>query len=303
MASNAPIDLRRLDYFVRVVDAPALKDAAIALCLTQQALSSAIRQLEEEIGVKLFSRDGRSLRTTAAGRELYTQAKGLLAGGRQAVAATRRAADDQPRQFTIGHTSTISNHEVYNLVASIEMETRTQVQVAQILPESTHDALLNGSFDVVLRRGLHPSPSFATAIVGYHELRVAVSSEHALAAETALSFRDLSAYPIVLTVTSQSQYHDYLVSLCRRNGFDPTVIVDTIRGASPSTSVISHREACALVTDPAGEACGGRVRVVPFDDPPLVPLQAVWLPHTASEFREQLLGQVGAASLVEDLPA
>lgn len=303
MASNAPIDLRRLDYFVRVVDAPALKDAAIALCLTQQALSSAIRQLEEDIGVMLFSRDGRSLRTTAAGRELYAQAKGLLAGGRQAVAATRSAADDQPRPFTIGHTSTISNHEVYGLVASIKMEARTQVQVAQILPGSTHNALLDGSFDIVLRRGLRASPSFATAIVGYHELRLAVSIDHALATETAVSFRDLSAYPIVVTVASRSQYHDYLISLCRRSGFDPTVVVDTIRGASPSASVISHREACALVTDPAGEACGGRVRVLPFDDPPLVPLQAVWLPHTSSEFREQLLGQVGVASLFEELPA
>lgn len=301
MASNTPIDLRRLDYFVHVVDAPALKDAAGDLCLTQQALSAAIRQLENDLGVALFSRDGRALRITAAGRALYAQARVLLAGSRQAVAAARSAAEDRPRPFTIGYTSTISSHEVYSLVESLGADSASPIAVAQTLPGTAQAGLLDGAFDLVLRRGLRTSSSFADAIVGYHELRLAVSTEHPLASRKTVFVRDLSTYPIVAPASRRSRYHDYLVSLCRRSGFDPDVIVDPIQGAPPITSAVTHRTACVFVTDPVGHACGGRVSVIPFEDPPLAPLQAVWLPHTSSSIRERLLARAASPSKTGDL--
>lgn len=97
------LDSRRLFQFVVAAEAPTLAAAAADLFITQQALSSAIRQLERDLGVELFSRAQRSLQLTDAGHELYTGAKPLLAGIRVLANATRNISNPQ-RAFVIGHS-------------------------------------------------------------------------------------------------------------------------------------------------------------------------------------------------------
>ena len=84
------IDLRRLRMFAVVMESPSLRVAADALFISQQALSSAIRELERQLGVELFSRSRRSLTPTPAGEALYRGAVPLLAGGEQLVTHVRR---------------------------------------------------------------------------------------------------------------------------------------------------------------------------------------------------------------------
>lgn len=68
--AGPPLDLHRLAQFVAVTDHENLTEAADQLHLTQQALSSAMRQLEKSLGVDLFDRRGRRLVLTEAGRRL-----------------------------------------------------------------------------------------------------------------------------------------------------------------------------------------------------------------------------------------
>ncbi|SKX77055.1 LysR family transcriptional regulator [Mycobacteroides abscessus subsp. abscessus] len=62
-----------------------------------------------------------------------------------------------------------------------------------------------------------------------------------------------------------------------------------VQGAPPATAVLVDDDAVAFVTDPVGTSHENRVIVKDFDDPPLTPVQALWLPHTVSEFRTSLL--------------
>ena len=66
-------DFRRIEQFVAVAEAGTLAAAAEQLFLTQQALSTAIRKLEAELGVDLFDRSGRTLALTAAGQALVDE--------------------------------------------------------------------------------------------------------------------------------------------------------------------------------------------------------------------------------------
>ena len=64
--------------------------------------------------------------------------------------------------------------------------------------------------------------------------------------------------------------------------------VNKTQGTPPVTAVIDN-DYVALVTAPAGTALQGRVDVQPLIGPPMVPIQALWLPHTISEPRTVLL--------------
>jgi DNA-binding transcriptional LysR family regulator len=84
------MDLRRLTYFLAVVDHEGFTAAADEVEVSQPALSLAVKELERELGVTLFDRIGRRVHLTAAGLALVGPARQALRDvetGRAAVAA------------------------------------------------------------------------------------------------------------------------------------------------------------------------------------------------------------------------
>ncbi|MCS0635947.1 LysR family transcriptional regulator [Streptomyces sp. LP05-1] len=69
------LDLRKLRYFVAVAEHRQFGRAAQALFITQPVLSRQIRAFEQELGCPLFTRTTRSVELTAAGRQLYDEAR------------------------------------------------------------------------------------------------------------------------------------------------------------------------------------------------------------------------------------
>ena len=72
------MDLKQLRYFSAVVEQGSISAAARALFMSQPPLSAQVRQLEKELGVRLFDREGHKLTLTPAGKLLYDRAQGLL---------------------------------------------------------------------------------------------------------------------------------------------------------------------------------------------------------------------------------
>ena len=84
------MDLRRLTYFLAVVDHGGFTAGADEVDVSQPALSLAVKELERELEVALFDRVGRRVHLTAAGQALVGPARQALRDvetGRAAVAA------------------------------------------------------------------------------------------------------------------------------------------------------------------------------------------------------------------------
>ena len=64
------MDLRQLEYFVRVAELGSFTRASIELGVAQPALSRQVRQLEVELRQSLLSRNGRGAQPTEAGKLL-----------------------------------------------------------------------------------------------------------------------------------------------------------------------------------------------------------------------------------------
>lgn len=72
------MDLRQLEYLIAVDDHGSFTKAARAMHVSQPSLSHGIRSLETELGVELFSRLGRAVTPTAAGREVIDAARHVM---------------------------------------------------------------------------------------------------------------------------------------------------------------------------------------------------------------------------------
>ncbi|ORX03379.1 LysR family transcriptional regulator [Mycolicibacillus trivialis] len=291
LPSGAP-DLRRLGYFVAVAEAGGFTAAATRLHLSQQALSSAIRQLEKEIGADLLARSGRRVSLTDAGRTLFDEGRILLAAADTVARHTRAAAAPPPDTFLIGHSPAISSADVYTLLApTIASFPDTSFTVMQLFPDRLIDGVHDGSLQLGLRRGVAAQERLATATAGYDRMRVALRSEHPLAGRALIDVADLADTPIALWAPPGSSfYSDFLVNACRRAGFEPRYRVSRVQGCPPEAAALTEN-AAAFVTGPAGSALDGAVTVVDLAGPLLVPVQALWQPHTRSAVRDRILHQ------------
>jgi DNA-binding transcriptional LysR family regulator len=283
-------DLRRLGHFVAVVEASGFTSAAARLHLSQQALSSSVRQLEKQIGAALLVRPGRRIRLTPAGETLLNEGRPLLAAARTIATHTRAAASIHPDEFVVGHSPAISNQDVYRVLAPvIAASPTTSFTVLQLFPDQLLAGIRDGTVHLGLRRGVVPQESLASAVACYDPLRVAVRSDHRLAEREYISIADLAPETIVLWAPpGASYYSDFLVSLCRRAGFEPKHRVSRVQGCPPEVAPLTD-DAVSFVTSPPGTAVDGAVTVIDIDEPVMVPLQALWQPHTASAIRDLIL--------------
>src|SRR6185436_15739027 len=94
------MELRHLRYLIAVAEELHFGRAAIRLHISQPPLSQQIRQLEEELGVKLFNRTKREVRLTEAGRRMVNEAYQVLRQVDQFVGVASKASEG-----AIGHLS------------------------------------------------------------------------------------------------------------------------------------------------------------------------------------------------------
>ena len=96
------MELRHLRYFVGVAEAENVSRAALKLHISQPAVSRQIRDLEDEIGVPLLKRIGKSVRLTETGRVFLNEARAILNGANEAVLKARAVGGKREAELHVG---------------------------------------------------------------------------------------------------------------------------------------------------------------------------------------------------------
>lgn len=102
------VDTRRLRYFLAVCDHGGLSQAAAVIGVAQPALTRQVQLLEQEIGVPLFTRNGRGAKPTEAGQALQAEARTHLTSLDLLVDRLRRDFSGAATKITLGICPTIA---------------------------------------------------------------------------------------------------------------------------------------------------------------------------------------------------
>ena len=156
------MDLRRLEYFVRIVEAGGFSRAAAALHLAQPTLSRQLALLEAELGQRLLVRTGRGAVPTEAGDALLAHARSMLDIATRARGELRELHASPGGRVTVGLPPRVALGLGAPLVRRFrERFPRAVVTVSEGLSLHLREWLIAGRLDLALLFDPPASPQLA----------------------------------------------------------------------------------------------------------------------------------------------
>ncbi len=146
------MNLRRLKYFVKIVDIGSLTQAAEVLHIAQPALSQQVATLESELDQQLLIRTKRGVTSTEAGKILYTHARNILRQCEQAHLAVNNVGQTLSGTVSIGLApGTSAGALTMPLLRSVRAELpEVLVCLHENSGTSLNEKLLSGQLDMAL---------------------------------------------------------------------------------------------------------------------------------------------------------
>ena len=186
------MELRHLRYFVAVVQAGSLSEAAEKkLHTSQPSLSRQIRDLEYQVGAELLSRSVHGVALTAAGKVFLDHARLALAQVDAAVEAARRAAQPVRKTFAIGFQTGQEMDWLPRAMHVLSDELKNiQVTISSDYSPDLAEALVRGRLDLAFLR-VEPAYDLGYQVVDREQLIVLMPSAHRLTARQAIHPREL----------------------------------------------------------------------------------------------------------------
>jgi DNA-binding transcriptional LysR family regulator len=252
------MELRHLRYFRAVAEERHFGRAAARLHMAQPPLSQQIRQLEDELGVRLLRRTTRRVDLTPAGEAYLVRVRSILTAVDAAGAEAQRIGSGLEGRLVVGCVGSAT----YSLLPSLARALREELPGidfafrGEMLSPDQVVALRDGSIDLALMRPLGDPEDHAD--LARHVLRreryvVALPEGHRLAARARLRVGDLRDVGLVVhTGRGRSAMHDAVVGLCRDAGFEPTILHE-VAETSTLVTFVAAGLGVAVVPEPVAE--------------------------------------------------
>lgn len=224
------MELRHLQGFLAVATEQSFTRAAWRLHIAQPPLSQRIRELEEELGVKLFERTTRRVSLTVAGSVFLEHLQPALHQLDTAVQACRRAARGETGRLRLGYTGRASQERLPRLVRDyrrafpdINLDIQGPLPTGELRLQ-----LLNDELDAALCFLPIDGPGIESYVLMENELSIAVSESHPLAMAPHVQLAQLADEPFVAYPAGKGFHlRNAMEALCREAGFVPQVVRET----------------------------------------------------------------------------
>jgi len=197
--SAKSLSFRDLQCVIAICDNGTISKAADACAITQPSLSERVKRIESMLGVELFERNKRSLRTTAAGDALAVKARELLDGVGKIDEAL--AASHQPLTGTlkVGIISTLGPYLMPYILPQLRRQyPKLELIIHEDLTEALMTTLKSGSLDIVIAAAPLHTLNIKEIPLFHEPFCLAISKSHKMAEQVSISAADLDGKDMVL---------------------------------------------------------------------------------------------------------
>lgn len=290
------MDIRQLNYFIAVAEERHFGRAATRLHMAQPPLSQQIRQLEEQIGVKLLNRTTRRVDLTPAGQVLLDRGRHIVNDLAALEADVVQVGQGATGVLRVGFSGSATYGVMPHIarIAKQALPGLSLVLQGEMLTPAMETGLREGTLDAAFLRPPVSSDEVSVRTVTSDQLIVALPSNSPLAVDRPIAVNELRDQNFI-TYGAESVIHRMTTDMCRKAGFKQRV-----------TQMVGETS-----TMLAFVAAGGGVAVMPsnvqsfrldgvtyrqIENAPRVDLSVAWLRGNRSSLLQNFLDIVETAT-------
>jgi DNA-binding transcriptional LysR family regulator len=217
---------RQIHYFIEVVKQGSFSKAAKHLYLSQPTISNVVKDLEDELDVKLLIRNTRKLELTDTGRLLFQygqQASQLLQHFYQELDDIKNV---HKGSIKMGIFSFIGTEILTDLMSEFYKQyPEIIIRFVEDGENNLKNSLIQGDFDLVVME-ISPDETFNYLPFLKGDLRLLVHQSHPLANSETVTWAELKNEKFII-FREGFAVHNFIMKECERIGFEPNIICET----------------------------------------------------------------------------
>ena len=269
------MDLRQLEYFVRVAELGSFTRAAQQLRIAQPALSRQVRLLEVELRQNLLTRNGRGAVPTEAGKLMLEHGRGILHQVERAKEDLGRARGGLSGRVAIGMPTSVARVLAVPLMREFRKQLpEATLAISEGLSVAMQEALINGRLDIALLYNAMPShdmellPLLEEAMYLVKPIEGQAPSQKSLASAKKskplkVKLADIAPLPLVIP-TRPNAIRNLVETRLGDLGLRPTIALE-IDGVSAILELVADGAGCAVLPQSAVGELQGAAAMHRFD--------------------------------------
>jgi LysR family transcriptional regulator, cyn operon transcriptional activator len=258
------MELRHLRYFVALAEQLSFTVAAEKVHVTQSTLSHQIRQLEDELGCRLFDRENKRVSMTQTGEAFLERVQNALREVDEGIWTVRLAADEMSGVVRIGTTHTFNMRIIPRCMALLlERHPSVRMEVLEMSGDDIAAALLRGELDIGVTYKPQNAPELRFEPLYSEEMLLAVGENHPFAQRRFVRTAELHLQRVVLLPRTFATRA--LLEECFRMANATPVVVAEMNAIAPMIELVSITNIAAIVSEHALRR--DDVRIIPLESP------------------------------------
>lgn len=239
--------LRQLKYFVAAAELGRVSEAAVQLHISQSAVTTAIRDLEEMLGFQLLERSPVGVDLTHAGRRFLSHAYSVLAAADEAMSMPYEKVSVAGR-LNLAATYTVLGYFLpHHLQRFSARYPEIEIKLEEMRREAIEESLLSGQHDLgVLITANVNNPRIARETYLGSERRLWVPAKHRLLDQTTVTFESVSQEPYILLTVDEAA--DSTLRYWSETPYQPKALLKT-SSVEAVRSMVANGMGVAILSD------------------------------------------------------
>ncbi len=222
------LTFRQIRYFIATVEQGKVSSAAAELNVSQSAVSAAVKDLEEELGYRLFTRKAYGVTLTFQGHQFFQHARNILAAVSEATNAPHEPGEGVEGDIVIGVSFTVAAYFLPNLLLRFKhIFPGVTTHVVEDDREEIERGLIKGKLDLALMlvSNLKNRSEIDSETLLRSHRRLWLSANHPFNQLETVSLAEIQQEPyVMLTVDEASKT---AMRYWKKTGHRPNVIFET----------------------------------------------------------------------------
>lgn len=242
------MELRHLRYFITVAEELNFSRAALKLFTAQPSLSQQIKDLEEDVGVKLLHRTKRKVELTDEGTVFLEQARLTLAQADKAIAMARQVLKAKQQMLRIGFVPVAEMKIFPYVLPNLRMQnSELKIELLSLNNVEQMKLLKKGELDVTFTRHNFHNEEIESQFVLREPLIFLLPKDHPLAKYERIPVKELNGIDFIIPAAEQSStLHTAILDFAKTNQIEFNIVQKT-DNISLNINAIATGLGCAIL--------------------------------------------------------